>query len=28
MGLVTYEGEWGYLNTSGEWVYKPQNFNR
>ncbi|WP_407668047.1 hypothetical protein [Paenibacillus wulumuqiensis] len=26
--MVTYEGEWGYLNTSGEWIYKPKNFNR
>jgi len=27
LGLVTYEGEWGYLNRGGEWVYKPLNFN-
>lgn len=28
LGLViTVEGEWGYINNKGEWIYKPKNFN-
>lgn len=25
--VTTVEGEWGYINNKGEWVYKPKNFN-
>ena len=24
--VTTAEGEWGYINNKGEWVYKPKNF--
>ena len=25
--VTTVEGEWGYINNQGKWIYKPQNFN-
>lgn len=27
LGCVTYNGEWGYINQEGTWVYKPTGFD-
>lgn len=27
LGLIMYNNEWGYVNSNGEWVYKPKGFD-